>query len=76
MMDDIFAEYEAERLKALEVELAAEDAFAASAEGIALKAKQQADEHAKGVRLGWWDEDGNSIVSEDEDEDEDEEIDE
>ena len=72
-MTDIFAEYEAERLKALEIELAAEDAFAASPEGIALKAKQQADEHAKGVRLGWWDEDGNPIVSEDEEDDEHEE---
>ena len=72
-MIDHFAEYEAERLKALEIELAAEDAFAASPEGIALKAKQQADEHAKGVRLGWWDEDGNPIVSEDEEDDEHEE---
>jgi hypothetical protein len=72
-MIDPFEEYEAERLKALALELAEEDARNSTPAGLAKISKRKNEEHAKGVRLGWWDEEGNEIAAEEiEDEDEDE----
>ena len=42
----------------------------ADARTFARAAARSAEQHAKGVRLGWWDEDGNSLLPPD---DEDEE---
>lgn len=62
-----FEAYESERLAALAIEIAAEDAREATPEFKALKAQRLAERHAKGVRLGWWDEHGNAVEPEDED---------
>ena len=42
------------------------------AERVAAEARNE-DEHRKGVRLGWWTEDGEPIETPDDDEEEDEE---
>jgi hypothetical protein len=67
-MTDPFAEYEAERLAALEAELVAYD----SPQAVAARAAKRQAEHEKGVRLGWWDADGNSLTPETDDDDSDE----
>lgn len=67
-LDDLF-EAEAERQRAQAEREEADPRYRAS-----LEAKRAAD-HAKGVRLGWWDEDGEPLqppADEDEDEEEDE----
>ena len=70
-MSDPFAEYEVERLAQIEREEAVRD----TPEAAAARKARKASEFAKGVRLGWWDVDGNVLVPET-DEDEDEEADE
>lgn len=69
-MDELMAEHEAEILaKANSPEGKAEQARLDARLKERLKA-----EHEKGVRLGWWDEEGNPLTdpeAEDEDEDED-----
>jgi hypothetical protein len=37
------------------------------------RAKKRDEEHARGVRLGWWDEDGNPLAADEDDEDDDDE---
>jgi hypothetical protein len=66
-MTDPFAEYEAELLAAQEAELAAYD----SPQAVADRAAKRQAEHEKGVRLGWWDADGNSLTPETDDDDAD-----
>lgn len=64
---DFMAEFEAERLEELAKDLATYDAPEAVA---AREAKRQA-EFDKGVRLGWWDAEGNSLTPETDDEEDD-----
>lgn len=78
-LNDIFAEEEARRLAETRVEVEREHAFHATPEGQKKLAEEQAERerkqqalHEKGMRLGWWDEDGNTIEADVEDgEDED-----
>ena len=67
-MTDIFAE--AERMAREEADRY--DRHLAKPEVQAAIAKRKAEEFQRGVRLGWWDADGNPIEQPDEDEDEDE----
>lgn len=67
---DFMAAFEAERLAALEKDIAEYDA----PEAVAAREAKRKTEFDKGVRLGWWDAEGNSLIAEtEEDEDETEE---
>lgn len=68
---DMFEEYEAERLRAMNTpEALAEEARSAARSKIRVE-----EAHRRGVELGWFDEDGNSLLPEDpEDENEEDEI--
>ncbi len=71
-MTDPFAEYETERLAQIE----RDEAARATPEAISARKIKKDAEFAKGVRLGWWDEDGNILTIEtDDDSDEEEEED-
>lgn len=63
---DWMEQAEAERLK----QIAEDEAKASTPEAIAAREAKKKAEHEKGVRLGWWDEDGNSLIPETDDEDE------
>lgn len=70
-LDELFAEAEARR----RVELAEQDEFDKTPEGLARIDKRQAEKRAEfeaGVRLGWWNEDGESLLSDDDEEDDEE----
>ena len=68
-LGDFMAEYEAELIAAANTpEALAKEALEADRRKARL-----AEEHAKGVRLGWWNEDGNPLNVEDEDDEDDEE---
>lgn len=78
-LNDIFAEEEARRLGETRAEVERERAFHATPEGQRHLAEEQAARerkqqalHEQGVRLGWWDAEGNTIEADEED-DEDEE---
>lgn len=66
-LDELFAEEEAARIASQQVELTRYD----SPEEVAKRELARKEEHAKGVRLGWWDEDGNPLVQDEEDEEDD-----
>jgi hypothetical protein len=61
-LDELMAEYEPERLAEIARDEARRNTPAAQA---ALEAKKR-EEFRRGVRLGWWDADGNPLTSEDE----------
>jgi len=66
-LDDIFNEIEAEAA-------ASPRPAPLTPEQLAKREEENRAEHEKGIRLGWWDKDGNPLEQEsDEDEDEDEE---
>lgn len=65
-LDDIFGEYEADRLAEVEAEVLAYN----TPEAIAAREARRQEELAKGVRLGWWDSNGTSLLQDEEDEDE------
>ena len=44
-------------------------------EARAARDQKQREEHERGVRLGWWDEDGNPLTAEDDGEEEEDEDD-
>lgn len=69
-LNDFMADFEAERLAQAE----AEDAHYNAPEAVAKREAKRREEHERGVRLGWHDEDGNSLLPE-EDEDDDAEED-
>jgi DNA-binding PadR family transcriptional regulator len=73
-LNDIFAEEEASSLAETRAEIERERAFYATPEGQRHLAEVQAERerkqqalHEKGMRLGWWDEDGNTIEADVED---------
>lgn len=71
-LDELFEE----ALEARKAELAEQDAFDKTPEGQARIAKREAVKKAEfeaGVRLGWWDENGESLQPETDDEEDDEE---
>jgi hypothetical protein len=59
-LDELLAEEEPERLK----RLAEDDARTHTPEAIARHAQRLKEEHERGVRLGWWDEEGNPFETE------------
>jgi hypothetical protein len=63
----IFDDYEAERLAAMNTP----EALAEEARMAKRSAERFAEQRALAVRMGWSDEDGNSLLPEDTDEDED-----
>ncbi len=69
--DELDAEKEAE-IAAFRAAEAAKTPEQKEAERLAAEARAEAS-HQEGVRLGWWDEEGNLLVTETDDEDEDEE---
>lgn len=69
-LNDFMADFEAERLAEVEREEIARN----TPEAIAAREAKRAVEFERGVRLGWHDADGNSLVPEaDDDEESDEE---
>lgn len=66
---DLMDDYDAERI----AELDREEARRNTPEAIARREAKRKEEFERGVRLGWHDEEGNPIASDDEDADEDEE---
>lgn len=78
-LDDLFNEEESILKRRARERREREEAFLATPEGKAAAERESAAriarrdaEHAKGVRLGWWDEEGNSLIADEPDEDEDE----
>ena len=71
-MTDPFAEYEAERLAQIKRDEAARNTPGA----VAAREAKKAAEFEKGVRLGWWDSEGNSLTVETDEEENEEEDDE
>ncbi len=67
-MIDPFDEYETERLAQIDRDEAARN----TPEAVAAREAKKAAEFDKGVRLGWWDAEGNSLAVETDDEDEEE----
>ena len=64
---DDFEAFEAERIAQIE----RDEARMNTPEAIAARAAKKLAEFEKGVRLGWWDAEGNSLIAEtDDDEDE------
>lgn len=70
-MADLMAEYERE----LAAKADSPEGRAEWERSMARATERVAEEHAKGVRLGWWDEEGNPLTAEEDDEDEDEDED-
>lgn len=62
-MSDPFAEYEVERLAQIDREEAARN----TPESVAARDAKRQAEFDKGVRLGWWDAEGNSLIAETDD---------
>jgi hypothetical protein len=69
--DELDAEKEAE-IAAFRAAEAAKTPEQKEAERLAAEARAEAD-HQKGVRLGWWDAEGNSLAVETDEEDDEEE---
>jgi hypothetical protein len=67
-LDEMMAEYESERL----AQLAKDQADYDRPENVAKRKAKTESEHERGVRLGWWKEDGSPIEQPDQIEDEDE----
>lgn len=67
MQDDPFAPTPADIAKR-EADLARHD----SAAEVAKREAKRREEHERGVRLGWWDADGNPIDQDEEEEEDDE----
>ena len=67
-MGELMDEYEAERLAQID----ADEARRNTPEAIARSAAKKAEEHERGVRLGWWTADGEPIPSDDSEDDDDE----
>lgn len=67
-LDELMAEDEAASSEARAADLAKYD----SPEEVAKRDRRRREEHEQGVRLGWWNEDGEPINVEAEDDDEDE----
>lgn len=65
-LNDLMEEYEAERLASI----AQDEARRNTPEAQARLAAKKAEEFARGVRLGWWDEDGTPIPQDEDAEDE------
>ena len=66
--DDWMAEADAERL----AEIERDEARSSTPAAIAAREAKKRAEFERGLRLGWWDADGNSLVPEDDAEDEEE----
>jgi hypothetical protein len=62
-LNDFMADFEAERL----AEIERDEARRNTPEAIAAREAKKRAEHEKGVRLGWWDEEGNSLIAETDD---------
>lgn len=67
-LGDIFADYESERL----AQIAKDQADYDRPENVAKRRAKAEREHERGVRLGWWKEDGTPIEQPDQIEDDDE----
>lgn len=68
-LNELFDAFEADRL----AEIAQDEARRNTPEALAAAQRKRAEEHERGVRLGWWDEDGTPIVEPEDDPDEDDE---
>ncbi len=66
-LHELLAEYEPERQAQLARDLARYD----SPEEVAKRDARRREEHERGVRLGWWDADGNPLGDADQDDEDD-----
>jgi hypothetical protein len=63
-LDELMADFERERAE----EIAKDEARRSTPKAIAAAQARRKEEFARGVRLGWWDSDGNPVEEDEDDE--------